>query len=112
MLTSSHTSRSKARHLSPAWSAPLLWQLARGKPCMVRIAGICNFNTETTVLAHFRMIMFSGMSLKSPDWLGAWACSDCHCYIDTHHDDETQLAFAHGVFRTQKRLHELGVIRC
>lgn len=76
-----------------------LRQLARGKPCQIRLP-VCNRNPETTVLAHFRQIGLSGMGMKSPDWLGAWACSDCHAYVDSHKDCQTQLDFARGVFRT------------
>ena len=67
----------------------------------VRLAGICNHNPDTVVLAHFRLIGTSGMGLKPLDIQGAWACSNCHAYVDSHKDAETQLAFAHGVFRTQ-----------
>lgn len=75
--------------------------LARGKPCQIRLVGICNGDNSTTVLCHFRLMGLSGMGMKSPDWLGAWGCSACHAYVDTHKDAETQIAFAYGVFRTQ-----------
>lgn len=84
---------------------------AAGKPCQIRLPGICNFNPETTVLAHFRMIGVSGMSMKSPDLCAAWACSACHLAVDSAHDDETQLAFAHGVLRTIVKLLEAGVLQ-
>lgn len=48
------------------------------------------------------------MGHKSPDLIGAWGCSSCHAYVDTHKDAETQLAFAHGVFRTQAALLREG----
>lgn len=54
---------------------------AAGKPCMIRAPG-CNSDPETTVLAHYRLIGISGMGLKSPDILGAWACSRCHSFVD------------------------------
>lgn len=76
-----------------------LRKLARGQACQIRLPG-CNSNPETTVLAHFRLSGISGMGLKPPDWLGAWACSWCHSYVDGHKDAETQLDFAKGVFRT------------
>jgi hypothetical protein len=75
---------------------------------MVRLPGICNGNPETTVLAHFRLIGTSGLGLKAPDTQGAWCCASCHAYVDSHKDDETQLAFAHGVFRTQYALIQMG----
>jgi hypothetical protein len=85
---------------------------ARGRDCQVRLVGICNFNPETTVLAHVRLIGISGMGMKVPcDLLGAWACSACHAYCDSHHDAETNAAFAEGVFRTQNILWREGLIR-
>lgn len=55
---------------------------ARGKPCMVRLAGICNFNPETTVLAHIRRANVAGMGQKPSNFAAVWACSSCHDAID------------------------------
>lgn len=68
---------------------------------MIRLPGICIHSAGTVVLAHFRVIGLSGAALKNDDFIGAWACYPCHQYVDTHHDAETQHAFALGVFRTQ-----------
>ncbi len=73
---------------------------ARGRDCLVRIPGVCNFDPATTVLCHYRMAGLSGMGMKGPDICGAWACSACHAYVDTHHDDATARAFLEGVMRT------------
>ena len=56
-----------------------LRQYARGKPCQMRIPGVCNHNPETTVLCH---LGGGGMGTKQPDILGAWGCSDCHDVVD------------------------------
>jgi hypothetical protein len=88
-----------------------LRQLARGQECMVRLPGICNFNPETTVLAHYRLGGINGYGMKSPDLIGAWACSDCHAHIDTHRDDATARAFLEGVIRTQYALIRAGVVK-
>lgn len=42
---------------------------ARGRDCQVRLPGICNFNPETTVLAHYRMD--TGIAKKPSDKRGA-----------------------------------------
>ena len=84
--------------------------LAQGRDCMIRLPGICNFDSATTVLAHYRLIGVSGMGQKSPDICGAWACSRCHYYVDTHHDDATARAFLEGVLRTQATLVKEGVL--
>lgn len=89
---------------------------ARGRGCTVRIPGVCNFNSETTVLAHLRVAGVSGMGLKSPDLLGAWACSACHDEIDgrTHKSglsrDELRLAHYDGMARTIMQLHKEGLV--
>jgi hypothetical protein len=79
-------------------------KLAKGQPCLIRLPGICNGNPETTVPCHFRLSGISGMGFISPEFLIAFGCSSCHAYVDSHRDAETQLAFAHGVFRTQVAL--------
>ena len=63
-------------------SAHTLRKLARGKECQVLIPGICNFNPETTVLAHIRRGGVGGMGKKPHDLCAVWACSDCHDVID------------------------------
>lgn len=84
---------------------------ARGRECQVRLPDICNHNSASVVLAHYRLAGISGMGLKPPDLIGAWACSACHAYVDSHHDDATRLAFAEGVFRTQAQLVRESVVR-
>lgn len=81
---------------------------ARGRECQIRIWPVCNGNPDTTVLAHYRLAGISGMGIKPPDLIGAWACSSCHMHVDSHKDTETQLAFAHGVFRTLNILDKEG----
>lgn len=59
-----------------------LEKLARGQQCMVRLAGICNFNQETTVLAHIRRANVAGRGQKPTSTCAIWACSSCHDCID------------------------------
>lgn len=89
---------------------------AKGRGCMVRLPGICNFNSETVVLAHIRLAGVSGMGMKSPDLLGAWACNACHDEIDgrTHKSglsrDELRLAHFEGMARTIVQLDKEGLV--
>lgn len=85
--------------------------LARDRDCQIRLPGVCLQSRETVVLAHFRLSGVSGLSFKSPDFIGAWACAACHTYVDTHKDAQTQLDFAKAVFRTQAKLIEEGEVR-
>ena len=92
-----------------------LTKLARGRECQIRLPNVCNFDPETTVLAHYRLIGISGMGLKAHSILGSWSCSACHDAVDrrTHTDlefDFVRLAHAEGVFRTIAKLIEDGVI--
>lgn len=59
-----------------------LRELARDKPCMVRLVGICNHDPNTTVLAHLRRAGVAGAGQKPPDVCAVWACSSCHDEID------------------------------
>lgn len=59
-----------------------LRQFANGKPCMVRLVGICNRDSTTTVLAHIRRANVAGIGQKPPDTCAVWACSACHDIID------------------------------
>lgn len=93
-----------------------LRKAAEGKSCMVRLPGICRHDTETTVLAHVRMIGISGGGLKAPDLLGAWACFACHMAIDgqlktDYTPQELDLMHLQGVIRTQAALISQGSVR-
>ena len=72
---------------------------------MVRLPEICNHNSETVVLAHYRMAGLCGVGMKPDDALGAWSCSSCHDAIDrrSHMElerDYVRLAHLEGVMRT------------
>lgn len=90
-------------------------QSARGQDCTVRLPGVCNFDSTTTVLAHLRMAGITGGSLKAPDLHGAYACSSCHDQIDGRVKrvlpvDTIRIAHHEGIFRTQVILARLGLI--
>jgi hypothetical protein len=86
---------------------------AQGRDCMIRLPDVCNRDKATTVLAHFRMVGFSGIGLKAPDYMGAWACSSCHDACDRRdfmdlERDYVRLAHLEGVLRTQQQLVKEG----
>lgn len=74
---------------------------ARGQDCLVRLPGVCNWNPETTVLAHLNG---GGRGLKKRDVHGAFCCSSCHDEVDRRtrvFDVEyVELAHRQGVERT------------
>ncbi len=81
---------------------------ARGRPCMVRLPGICGNRTDTTVLAHLRMAGLTGIGQKADDRHASVCCFECHEAIDgrVHHRgwtrEELRLAHLEGVIRTQQ----------
>ena len=85
---------------------------ARGQECTVRIQGVCNFNPETTVLAHVGKDR--GMSLKCDDSFAVYACSDCHDWIDGRGmvmDEGTRAVYLLAALeRTQSLLIEQGLL--
>lgn len=88
---------------------------AQGRECQVRLPGICNGNSETVVLAHFRMAGLCGVGMKPNDLFGAWACSACHDEIDRRtrrtDDGEAHMAHLEGVIRTQAELIAEGKLK-
>ena len=91
-------------------------KLARGRECQIRLEGVCNFNAETTVLAHYRLSGLNGMGMKPPSLVGAWACNACHDAVDrrSHMDldrDYVRLAHLEGMARTIAILSNEGRIK-
>ena len=56
-------------------------EAAQGQNCALRL-GCCNHDPATTVLAHLRMFGWAGTAQKPPDFLGVFACSECHDALD------------------------------
>ncbi|WP_019272720.1 nuclease domain-containing protein [Neisseria lactamica] len=54
---------------------------AKGEQCTLNIAGVCNYNPETTVLCHF-LGETHGMGLKSDDLSAGFGCSTCPMQYD------------------------------
>lgn len=83
---------------------------ARGQNCTLRLES-CNFNPETTVLAHIRMNRFCGTGLKPPDYMSCFSCSSCHDKIDGRVKSDTvykDILRAH--FETLKIWVDAGLI--
>lgn len=89
---------------------------AQGQQCQVRIPGVCNFNPETTVLAHLNG---GGMGMKHADIHGAYCCSACHDALDGRTNrhkinmsmGELRLAHLNGVIRTQEIMIKEGILK-
>jgi hypothetical protein len=91
---------------------------ARDEECTVRITGICNHRTDTTVAAHFPSIDGGrGVGLKAIDEAIAFACCACHDVVDGRTPlpdgatrDSVMLDFFHGHMRTLVRLKQKGLL--
>ena len=93
-----------------------LRKAARGRQCQIRIAGVCNGNPETTVLAHYRMAGLCGTGIKPTDLAAAWACSTCHDAIDFRSRtewsrEELRMFHLEGAMRTLAQLEKEGIIK-
>ena len=87
---------------------------AKGEECTLQIFPYCNGNPETTVLCHGNS-NDKGVGNKSPDWHGAYGCSDCHDVLDGRKKTDLDAleilkCFMRGQFRTMKRLIEKGLV--
>lgn len=94
---------------SPSKKLTPIQESARGKDCQVRVPGVCNFNSETTVLGH---VNGAGTGTKNDDLFAAFVCSDCHSWLDGGYAQvgatraERDLLHLQGVVRTQKIMLE------
>jgi len=59
-----------------------LRKAARGRPCELRLHGVCRHDLETTVLAHIRRANTAGVGQKPPDVCAVIACEACHAVLD------------------------------
>jgi hypothetical protein len=91
---------------------------ARGEACTIQ-SPWCNGNPETTVFAHYGEPGEKGIGLKPDDSSGAYACSDCHDFLDgrvTHSSvdandlNDKEYYWFRGMRRTWKLLIENGVL--
>lgn len=85
----------------PRLVLPALTRTAQGQECMMRVPGVCNGRTDTTVWAHSNFDRHGkGKGLKAHDCFGAWACMACHDWLDRTRDPERQEVFDRARDRT------------
>jgi hypothetical protein len=91
---------------------------ARGQDCTIRLPGVCNGDSATTVLCHSNSLADGkGMGLKAPDTAAAFGCSTCHAVLDGQlprpagmTKDDVEAAFRAGIERTHQYLRTKGLI--
>jgi hypothetical protein len=91
---------------------------ARGQDCTLRLPGICQGGTDTTVLCHMPShIGLKGMGMKVPDYWACFGCHACHDVIDGRKPDDTlgrRLIDAYtlaGMERTWEIWFDAGLLR-
>ncbi len=79
---------------------PHLLAMAKGKPCLMRVPGVCNNNPETTVAAHSNSHEHGkSMGRKAQDFFSVWACASCHHWYDQGQGAQNR-AVADSLFKT------------
>lgn len=68
---------------APEQRNPALLEMARGRPCLLAVPGVCRGGTESTVAAHSNEARHGkGMARKASDAYTVWGCSACHTWLD------------------------------
>lgn len=88
-----------------------LTDYANGKPCLIRVPGVCSFQDEQTVACHLPLADYHGTGLKAADMFFAFGCFNCHDAVDRRryrHLDRDFVRMLHfeGMLRTQAYIAE------
>lgn len=89
---------------------------ARSEQCTLAIPGTCVGDPETVVACHLPPRGESGLSQKGSDVFVAYGCVACHDAMDgrtqrlQRFGDEWHWFALRGVYRTQQRLIEKGIL--
>jgi hypothetical protein len=60
-----------------------LLDMARDRPCLLRVDGVCNGDTATTVACHSNLwIHGKAGARKADDQYSVWGCIACHRWLD------------------------------
>lgn len=74
---------------------PALLDMARGRPCLLLVPGVCNARIDTTVAAHSNLAEHGkGGARKADDVFSVWACFACHTWLDQGQAQARQKRFA------------------
>lgn len=63
--------------------SPALLDMARGRPCLFRLPGLCNGDPATVVACHSNQGAHGKAGArKADDCFSAWGCYACHTWLD------------------------------
>lgn len=76
---------------------------ANGRDCTMQVANVCNYRTDTTVLAHIQ-VDGGKMGGKADDFSACFCCADCHAWLDQYIGSEEERLFysLRAIIRTQR----------
>jgi hypothetical protein len=88
-----------------------LTDYAKGKPCLIRLPGICTFLDEQTVPCHVPLMGYHGTGIKMDDWFYAFGCFNCHDACDRRRYKELEptyvrICLLEGMIRTHAYILE------
>ena len=88
-----------------------LREAAKGRPCMIRIPGVCSVDPSKTVLCHLRDYILAGISQKPSDLVAVLGCSECHALIDLRSPPPHYLGWgSHAPLKIQAFKHQALVM--
>lgn len=88
-----------------------LRESARGQDCTLQVAGVCNGNPETSVLAHMPSEIAGH---KSTDISSCVACSSCHDWLDRRNrgnEEEREWYMRRAQVRTLHLWLSMGLLK-
>lgn len=93
---------------------------AAGEGCTMQVAGVCNYQPDTVVLAHLRWIGDCGVGIKPTDLQAVFACSECNRWTDSptvaetadrqRYESDRNFYALRAIVRTQLRMVAKGII--
>ncbi|WDR03662.1 DUF1364 family protein [Devosia algicola] len=94
--------------------APKLMAGAKGQPCDLNFAGVCNYDPATTVSCHVHDESF-GAAQKADDTATIHGCSACHAFLDHGWVGKVEWAVVQfhiirGLLRTFRNRADRGLI--
>ena len=81
---------------------------ARYQDCTLELAGLCNYDLSTTVLAHISFKYGTDKRNRPNERNAVYACSACHDAIGSW-NEEYGMEIARALVRTAERRDELGI---
>jgi hypothetical protein len=93
----------------PPIESEALRRSAAGEECTLHLPGICNWRTDTTVLAHI-YVGPKAMGGKGDDIHACFACCACHEAIDRYWADDRYEYLLGGLIKTQQVFIRNGLL--